>query len=332
MPLVPAKCTQCGATLTIDPSQDAAVCPFCNTPFVVEKAINNYSVTNQTTIGTVEHVEHLHVDDARSVESRLKSAEAQLGALDLKEEAYRSFKALAQDRADEWRAWWGMARAKSNEFRNTANLHQPDLGEVEECAEHAIQLAPADERPRLRETFDAFKKEIAKTRYAELHEEVGDDWQRIGKLSAKELIVRYEETKKEQKDLKLQESTAVRIERSQSIFLIVVAGVLFVFSIVFSIVNGAAPGILTLITGVALALCVLKLQVNHAKIGKIRAKLSTIEDELAAVERDLIAKRRWAEQEKKWQDERTMSYEQHSDLSSILFYENMPLFWWKAKN
>ena len=56
MPLVPAKCTQCGATLTIDPSQDAAVCPFCNTPFVVEKAINNYNVTNNTTIGKVEHV------------------------------------------------------------------------------------------------------------------------------------------------------------------------------------------------------------------------------------------------------------------------------------
>ena len=302
MPLVPAKCTQCGATLTIDPSQDAAVCPFCSTPFVVEKAINNYNVTNQTTIGTVEHVEHLHVNDEHSVEARLKSAEAQLGALDLKEEAYRSFKALAQDRADEWRAWWGMARAKSNEFRNTANLHQPDLSEVEECAEHAIQLAPADEKPRLQETFDAFENEIAKTRYAELRKEVGDDWQRIGKLSAKELIVRYEKIKKEQKGLKLQESTAVRIERSQSIFLIVVAGVLFVFSIVFSIVNGAVPGIFTLITGVALALCVLKLLVNHAKIGKIRAKLSAIEDELAAVERDLIAKRRWAEQEKKWQD------------------------------
>ena len=40
MPLVPARCTCCGAALTLDPSQEAAVCPYCNTPFIVEKAIN----------------------------------------------------------------------------------------------------------------------------------------------------------------------------------------------------------------------------------------------------------------------------------------------------
>jgi len=44
--LIPAKCTQCGSNLTVDSSQDAAVCPFCNTPFVAEKAINNYNTTN----------------------------------------------------------------------------------------------------------------------------------------------------------------------------------------------------------------------------------------------------------------------------------------------
>ena len=331
MPLVPAKCTQCGATLTIDPSQDAAVCPFCNTPFVVEKAINNYNVTNNTTIGKVEHVEHLHVDDSRSVESRLKSAEAQLSTLDLKDEAYRSFKALANDRADEWRAWWGMARAKSNEFKNATNLHQPDLGEVEECAEHAIQLAPTDERPRLQKTLDTFKKELAKVRHDELHEVIGDDWQRISRLSSRELIVRYEKIKKEQKNLELQESTAVGIERSRSIFFIVVAGVLFVCSIIFSVINGATPGIFTLITGAALALSVLMLLVEQAKIGKIRAKLSSNKAELSTVERDLIAKRRWAEHEEKWQDKRTISFEQQRDISDILFYENMPLFWWKTK-
>ena len=43
MPLVAAKCTQCGAELQVDNSKDAAVCQFCNTPFIVEKAINNYN-------------------------------------------------------------------------------------------------------------------------------------------------------------------------------------------------------------------------------------------------------------------------------------------------
>lgn len=43
MPLVAAKCTQCGADLQVDNSQDAAVCQHCGTPFIVEKAINNYN-------------------------------------------------------------------------------------------------------------------------------------------------------------------------------------------------------------------------------------------------------------------------------------------------
>lgn len=46
MPLVPAKCTNCGAVLTIDSSKDAAICEYCNTPFVIEKAINNYNIQN----------------------------------------------------------------------------------------------------------------------------------------------------------------------------------------------------------------------------------------------------------------------------------------------
>jgi len=44
--LVPGVCTQCGATLSVDNEKDAMVCPYCKTPFVIEKAINKYSVVN----------------------------------------------------------------------------------------------------------------------------------------------------------------------------------------------------------------------------------------------------------------------------------------------
>lgn len=46
MPLIQAKCTSCGANLEVNDTQDAAICPFCKTPFVVEKAINNYNTYN----------------------------------------------------------------------------------------------------------------------------------------------------------------------------------------------------------------------------------------------------------------------------------------------
>jgi tetratricopeptide (TPR) repeat protein len=45
MPLVAAKCTQCGGNLQVDPVQEAAICEFCHSPFIVEKATNNYNTT-----------------------------------------------------------------------------------------------------------------------------------------------------------------------------------------------------------------------------------------------------------------------------------------------
>jgi len=53
MPFVPAKCTQCGASLQVDSTKEAAICQFCGTPFIVEKAINNYTVHNTIHAGTV---------------------------------------------------------------------------------------------------------------------------------------------------------------------------------------------------------------------------------------------------------------------------------------
>lgn len=45
MRLVPAKCTQCNGNLQVDADKDAAICPYCGTAFVVEKAINLYNAT-----------------------------------------------------------------------------------------------------------------------------------------------------------------------------------------------------------------------------------------------------------------------------------------------
>ena len=47
MPLVQAKCTNCGANLQVDNTKDAAICPYCGSAYIVEKAINNYNVTNR---------------------------------------------------------------------------------------------------------------------------------------------------------------------------------------------------------------------------------------------------------------------------------------------
>lgn len=50
MPIVQAKCTNCGASLKVDNTKDAAICEFCGSAYIVEKAINNYDITNHNII------------------------------------------------------------------------------------------------------------------------------------------------------------------------------------------------------------------------------------------------------------------------------------------
>lgn len=50
MPLVNAKCTNCGGTLQVDNEKDTAVCPFCGSAFLVEKAVQNYHVVVENNI------------------------------------------------------------------------------------------------------------------------------------------------------------------------------------------------------------------------------------------------------------------------------------------
>lgn len=54
MPLTKAQCTNCGGLLEVDQSKDAAICPFCKTPYIVEKAINNYQISITTNNGTID--------------------------------------------------------------------------------------------------------------------------------------------------------------------------------------------------------------------------------------------------------------------------------------
>lgn len=55
MPLVNAKCTNCGAPLLVDNTHDAAICQYCGSAFIVEKAIQNYNyhITNNITAQNV---------------------------------------------------------------------------------------------------------------------------------------------------------------------------------------------------------------------------------------------------------------------------------------
>ena len=50
MPIIPLKCPNCGGSLTVDSSKDAAICDFCKMPYVVKDAIVQNYITNVTNI------------------------------------------------------------------------------------------------------------------------------------------------------------------------------------------------------------------------------------------------------------------------------------------
>lgn len=53
MPLVPAVCPNCSGKLNIDSEKDAAICQYCGSPFIVEKAITQYEINNNINIENV---------------------------------------------------------------------------------------------------------------------------------------------------------------------------------------------------------------------------------------------------------------------------------------
>ena len=68
--IVPAVCTNCGGTLMVNANQDAAVCSFCKTPFIIKKAIETYNIKNSGNL----YVNNATIVNGPSAENYVKRA------------------------------------------------------------------------------------------------------------------------------------------------------------------------------------------------------------------------------------------------------------------
>lgn len=147
MPLVPAICTQCGGQLKVDDAAEAAVCPYCNTPFVVEKAINNYQNTYVTNIGNL-HAENVYFSGEHSLEERLRSGVTFLKMMNYKA-AEETFQKITQEFPYEYRGWFGLIRVITKEFREP-NLQRTQMQQIEELLEKIDLVATEEQKTQVR--------------------------------------------------------------------------------------------------------------------------------------------------------------------------------------
>ena len=102
MPLVNAKCTNCGANLNVDSSKEAAVCEYCGSAFIVEKAINNY-ITNNSFAGATINISGV------SIESKLTAIERLMNNK-LYDDGFRQLMQIKRDYPEDNRPWFYSAK------------------------------------------------------------------------------------------------------------------------------------------------------------------------------------------------------------------------------
>lgn len=59
---VQGKCYKCGGFLAVDDTQDASICPFCNKPFIIEKAIGCFNGTSAQDINAEQSSDNYDSD------------------------------------------------------------------------------------------------------------------------------------------------------------------------------------------------------------------------------------------------------------------------------
>lgn len=103
MPLVDAKCTNCGGALQVDSAKEAAVCPFCGSAFIVEKAVQNFNITNNIVQADVVNIYSAKRDDfliEGGLLKKYKGAETEVvipeGVVEIGERAFADMKYITK--------------------------------------------------------------------------------------------------------------------------------------------------------------------------------------------------------------------------------------------
>ena len=138
MSLVPAICPQCGGQFEIEKEKEASVCQYCGTPFIVEKAINNYTTTitnNNNFSGATINVSNGNVENLLKMAT--SAIEAKNGA-----EALDYANRVLEINPEQSAAWF----IKMKSLEDSSTIAAPKVDEVISCGKNAIKYAKDSER------------------------------------------------------------------------------------------------------------------------------------------------------------------------------------------
>lgn len=146
MPLVQAKCENCGGILQVDSSKKVAICPYCGTPYVVQDAINNYTT----------HIEHLHADVVNvnsdtSAKARLDAAEAFM-KLHKYGDAHKAFTDVCLLTPQNYHGWWGQIRAITQAF-SVEIEDKSKLEEIDTIYQSVLVFVPEHKKGEIEQKF-----------------------------------------------------------------------------------------------------------------------------------------------------------------------------------
>lgn len=134
MSLVKAQCPNCNGFLEVDNSKDAAVCPFCNTPYIVEKAIQN--ITNN--INNKYYINNATFSNKETEESYLERGLTFINLNEM-EKALEVFKDFSDKYPGNYKSWLGLCIAEYRLYHRIDN----------QIKDNAINTAPEEEKEKI---------------------------------------------------------------------------------------------------------------------------------------------------------------------------------------
>lgn len=118
-------CPKCGGTMTVKRKDGVSVCEYCDSTFSLSylDALASVQLDNATPVTRKTQVEY---SSSPSADRLVKSAETNMSLGDYSS-AFKNFEQVSKSYPEDYRGWFGMARASTQDFRSVGNPSNVEL-------------------------------------------------------------------------------------------------------------------------------------------------------------------------------------------------------------